>query len=49
MHVITLMERSGMKLIAKITDKDIKYTGLYSTKIVAKRDIKILEEYLKVC
>lgn len=25
-----------------------EYTSLYSTKIVAKRDIKILEEYLKV-
>ncbi|MBO5479483.1 MAG: NUDIX domain-containing protein [Clostridia bacterium] len=25
-----------------------KYTNLYSTKIVAKRDIKILEEYLKI-
>jgi len=36
------MKQNYDKLLAS------KYTSLYSTKIVAKRDIKILEEYLKV-
>lgn len=36
------MKQNYDKLLAS------EYTSLYSTKIVAKRDIKILEEYLKV-
>ena len=36
------MKQNYDKLLAS------EYTNLYSTKIVAKRDIKIIEEYLKV-